>query len=322
MRYPPGCKEENMVHTSVLDAIGNTPMVELQRVGKETGCRLLVKLEYMNPGGSVKSRTAAWMVECALKEGKIGPDSIIVEATSGNQGIGLAMVGAALGIKVRICMPESMSRERQQLMRAYGADVVLTPAGANIAQAIRFAMTAARDMAQNDPKVFWVNQFTNLYNPDVHRRKTGAEILKQVGKRVDAFISGIGTGGTITGIGQALKTRYPKCMVVAAEPENAAILSGGTMGQHIQQGIGDGLIPDVLDCGVIDKIVIVTDDDALQTARALARYEGMFAGVSSGTNVWTGIKIAQEMGPGKTIVMLLPDGGERYLSAGIIEDGQ
>lgn len=310
-----------MIHKSVLDAIGNTPMVALQRVGKETGCRLLAKLEYVNPGGSVKSRTAAWMVECALKEGKIGPDSIVVEATSGNQGIGLAMAGAALGIKVRIIMPENMSREREQLMRAYGAEVVRTPAGANIAQAIRLAMTTARDMAERDPKVFWVNQFTNLYNPDVHRRKTGAEILKQVGGRVDAFISGIGTGGTITGIGQALKARYPTCTVVAAEPENAAILSGGAMGHHIQQGIGDGLIPDVLDCGVIDKIVIVTDDDALQTARALARHEGMFVGVSSGTNVWAGIKVAKELGPGKTIVMLLPDGGERYLSSGIIDDG-
>lgn len=311
---------QSVVCRSVLEAIGGTPVVELQRVGRHTGCRLLVKLEYLNPGGSVKSRTAWWMVECARRRGLIGPDTILVEATSGNQGIGLAMVGAALGLRVRIVMPENMSRERRLLMEAYGAEVVLTPAGSDIGEAIRLAMEAARRMAEEDPRVFWVNQFANADNPDVHRKMTAHEILTQVDGRIDAFVSGIGTGGTITGVGQELKSRYPSCLVVAAEPENAAILSGGKLGHHIQQGIGDGLIPEVLDRQVIDRIVVVPDEEALRTARALARSEGLFAGVSSGTNVWTAIRVAEELGPGRTVVTLLPDGGERYLSAGLVEE--
>lgn len=293
-------------------------MVQLQRVGRETGCRLLVKPEYLNPGGSVKTRTAFWMVECARQRGQIGPDTVLVEATSGNQGIGIAMVGAALGLRVKIIMPENMSKERRVLMQAYGAEVVLTPAGDDIGEAIRLAMAAAADLARSDPRVFWVNQFVNPDNPDVHRRLTGAEIAAQVDGPVHAFVSGIGTGGTITGVGEVLKAADPGCLIVAAEPENAAILSGGVIGHHIQQGIGDGLIPDVLDPSIIDRVVIVPDDAALATARALARQEGLFVGVSSGTNVWTAIKIAGEMGPGKTIVTLLPDGGERYLSTDLV----
>lgn len=310
-----------MVYRSVLDVIGGTPLVELQRLGRHTGCRLLAKLECLNPGGSVKSRTAWWMVQCARQRGLVSPDTILVEATSGNQGIGLAMVGAALGLRVRIVMPENMSRERQLLMRAYGAEVVLTPAGEDIGEAIRRAMETARRMAAEDPRVFWVNQFANPDNPDVHSKVTAHEILMDVDGAVDAFVSGIGTGGTITGIGRELKSRYPGCLVVAAEPENAAILSGGKLGHHIQQGIGDGLIPEVLDRRVIDRIMVVPDEDALRTARSLARLEGIFAGVSSGTNVWTAIKVAEELGPGKTVVTLLPDGGERYLSAGLVEEG-
>ncbi len=308
-----------MVLKSILEAIGGTPLVELQRVGKETGCRILVKPEYMNPGGSIKSRTAYWMVKCARERGTIGPDSILVEATSGNQGIGLAMVGAAFGLQVRIVMPENMSCERRQLMSAYGAQVVLTPAGHDIGEAIRTAMETAAQMAESDPRVFWVNQFCTCDNPDVHRQMTAREILDDADSPIDAFISGIGTGGTITGVGQALKTRYPQCIVVAAEPENAAILSGHKIGHHIQQGIGDGLIPDVLDCEIVDQIVLVPDKDALNMARLLARREGMFVGVSSGTNVWSALKVAGKLGPGKTIVTLLPDGGDRYLSAGLVE---
>lgn len=304
---------------TVLEAIGRTPMVELQRVGRHTGCRLLVKLEYLNPGGSVKSRPASWMVQCARERGYIKGDSILVEATSGNQGIGVAMVGAVYGLKVRIVMPENMSQERQMLMRAYGAEVVLTPVGKDIGETIRAAMETASKMAEEDPRVFWTNQFCNMNNPEIHRIATGKEILEQVDGPIDAFISGIGTGGTITGVGQAIKARYPECLIVAAEPENAALLSGGKMGHHIQQGIGDGILPDVLDRSVIDKIVIVTDDEALQTARALARQEGMFVGVSSGTNVRAAIKLAEELGPGKTLTCLLPDGGERYISCGLIE---
>ena len=311
-----------MILKSILEAIGQTPLIQLQKVGSQTGCRLIVKPEYLNPGGSVKSRTAYWMVKCAREHGVIGPDSILVEATSGNQGIGLAMVGAALGLKVRIVMPENMSCERRQLMYAYGAEVVLTPAGKDIGEAIRFAMEAAADMVKKDARVFWINQFSNCNNPDVHRQMTGREILEQTDTPINAFVSGIGTGGTITGVGQVLKARYPECIVVAAEPENAAILSGGRLGHHIQQGIGDGLIPDVLDCKVVDQIVIVSDQDALHTARLLARQEGMFVGVSSGTNVWAAMKIAEKLGPGKTIATLLPDGGERYLSAGLVENIQ
>lgn len=307
------------IHHTVLEAIGGTPMVELQRVGRDTGCRFLVKLEFLNPGGSVKSRPASWMVECARRQGHVKDDSVLVEATSGNQGIGVAMVGAVYGLKVRIVMPENMSHERQMLMRAYGADVVLTPVGRDIGETIQIAMETARQMAEEDPKVFWTNQFCNLNNPEVHTLTTGKEILEQVDGTLDAFVSGIGTGGTITGVGRALKARYPGCLIVAAEPENAALLAGGKVGNHIQQGIGDGLIPEVLDRSVIDRMVIVTDDEALQTARAVARLEGMFVGVSSGTNVRAAIKVAEELGPGKTLTCLLPDGGERYLSCGLIE---
>lgn len=309
-----------MVYKSILQAIGSTPMVELQRVGKDTGCRLLTKVEGSNPGGSIKSRTAYWMVEDARRQGLIDGDTTLVEATSGNQGIGLSMVGAALGLKVRIIMPENMSKERRMLMRAYGADVVLTPAGKDIGEAIRLAMDTARKMADEDPKVFWVNQFSNPANTDAHRRTTACEILTQVEGSIDAFVSGIGTGGTITGVGEELKSHYPDCLVVAAEPENGAILSGGKIGHHIQQGIGDGLIPDILNQDVICRIIVVPDQDALETARLLAREEGLFVGISSGTNVWAALKVAEELGPGKTIVTLLPDSGERYLSSGLVPE--
>jgi cysteine synthase A len=309
-----------VLYQSVLEAIGKTPLVQLQRVGQHTGCRLLGKLEYLNPGGSVKSRTAYAMVKGAMESGIIRPDSILVEVTSGNQGIGIAMVGAVLGLRVRIIMPEVMSKERQVLMRSYGAEIVLTPASKDIGDAIRIAMDKAREMAEKDPSVFWVNQFSNQDNPGVHRRTTGQEILDDVDGPVDAFVSGIGTGGTITGVGQVLKSKFPQCRIVAAEPENAAILSGGKIGHHIQQGIGDGLIPDVLDQNVIDDKIIVSDYDALCTARLLAKNEGMFVGVSSGTNVFAAMRMAEKLGAGKTIVMLLPDGGERYLSAGLVED--
>jgi cysteine synthase A len=309
-----------MIYSSVLGAIGRTPIVELQRVGEHAGCRILVKLENLNPGGSVKSRTANWMVECALKKGLIDKDSILIEATSGNQGIGVAMVGAVLGMKVRIIMPESMSHERQLFMRAYGAEVILTPEGKDIKETIQILLDTAKKMEEEDPRVFWTNQFCNMDNPDVHRLTTAKEILDDVEAPIDAFVSGIGTGGTVTGIGQVLKSRYPDCMIVAAEPENAPLLSGGKMGNHIQQGIGDGVMPDVLDSQVVDKLILVSDDDAIETARSLASKEGLFVGISSGTNVWAAIKVAEEMGPGKTIVALLPDSGDRYLSCGLVEE--
>lgn len=309
-----------MIHENVLSLIGETPIVELQRVGSHTECRLLVKLEGLNPGGSVKSRTAYWMVKCAIDQGLATQDSVLIEVTSGNQGIGIAMVGAVLGINVRILMPETMSPERQMLMRAYGAEVVLTPAGKDIGETIQIALDAAEEMTEKDPNVFWLNQFCNPANPEIHRTATAEEILRQVDGPIDAFTSGIGTGGTITGVGQVLKAKYKQCLVVAAEPENAALLSGGMIGHHIQQGIGDGLMPEILDCGVVDRMVIVSDEHALQTARSLAREEGIFAGVSSGTNVWSMIRVAEELGQGRTLVALLPDGGDRYLSCGLVEE--
>ncbi len=311
----------NDVCTSVLDTIGRTPMIRLGRVRPGNGSELLVKLETVNPGGSIKIRPAYAMVMAARAAGLLKPDSIIVEATSGNQGIALCLVGAALGYRVRICMPANMSQERQALMRSYGAELVLTDPGDDIGQAIETARATAERMAREDSRVFFASQFTNPANPEAHRATTAAEIIRQVGEggRVDAFVSGIGTGGTITGVGERLKEAFPGCLVVAAEPEKAAILAGGTIGNHIQQGIGDGLIPEVLNRAIIDQVVLVSDDDAAATARRLAREEGLFVGISSGTNVFAALKIAEQLGPGKTVVTICPDTGERYLSLGVLD---
>ncbi len=307
------------IKSNILEAIGQTPLIRLRKVTPANGSRVLVKMEALEPGGSIKIRPAYYMVRAAEKAGKLRPGSIITEATSGNQGIALALVGAALGYRVRICMPSTMSRERQALVRSYGAEVVLTEPGANIGETIETARRTAERMAEEDSEVFFVGQFTNPANPEAHRETTAAEIVDQVGDEgpVDAFVSGIGTGGTITGVGQVLKKTYPGCLVVTAEPSGAAILAGGPIGDHIQQGIGDGLIPDVLDRSIIDRVVLVTDADAMATSRRLAREEGLFVGVSSGTNVWAAIKVAEDLGPGKTIVTICPDTGERYLSLGI-----
>lgn len=304
------------IKRSILEAIGRAPLVELQRVRPGNGSRVLVKMEALNPGGSIKIRSAYAMVRAAEAQGRLRPGSIIVEATSGNQGIALCLVGAALGYRVRICMPANMSRERQTLMLSYGAELVLTDPGSSIGEAIETARRAAERMAEEDPLVFFAGQFSNPANPQAHRQTTGAEIVDQVGEAgpVHAFVSGIGTGGTITGVGETLKRAYPGCLVVAAEPAGAAILAGGPIGHHIQQGIGDGFIPDVLNRQVIDRIEIVTDEDAVATARRLAREEGLLVGVSSGTNVWTALKVAEDLGPGKTVATLCPDTGERYLS--------
>lgn len=309
----------NNIDDTVLSRIGNTPVVKLKRLGLDNSIKVWGKLEYLNPGGSVKTRTAFWMIYQAIKRGEVNEKTVLVEATSGNQGIGISMVGAALGLKVKIVMPENMSQERRMMMKAYGADVVLAPAGNDIGEAIENSVNIAQSIVDGDINAFLVNQFCNLDNPDVHRRFTATEIINQVQGPIDAFISGIGTGGTITGIGEALKEKYPDCLIVAAEPENAAILKGGKIGHHIQQGIGDGLIPDVLNCDIIDEIVVVTDEKALEAARALAKNEGLFVGVSSGTNVVAACEIAKQIGPDKTIVILLPDNGERYLSANLVE---
>lgn len=306
---------------SILEAIGNTPLVDLKRIRPAGGARILAKIETLNPGGSIKSRPAYAMIRAAEEAGLLNKESIIVEATSGNQGISLCMVGAALGYKVRVVMPANMSEERQLLMCAYGAELVLTDPGRDIAQALENALQAVKEMQEEDPRVFVPGQFTNPVNPQTHRETTGEEILRQVGDQgpIDAFISGIGTGGTITGVGGLLKEKFPGCLVVATEPENAAILSGGTMGHHIQQGIGDGFIPDVLDTDVIDRIMVVCDEDAVSTSCLLARREGLLVGISSGTNAWAALQLSREMGPDKTIVTVLPDTGERYLSLNVFD---
>jgi len=303
-----------MIYQNILEAIGNTPMIQLQRIVPENAARILVKYEGLNVGGSIKTRVAYNMIMDAVAKGKITKDTVIVEPTSGNQGIGLALVGAVLGYKVRIVMPDSVSVERQKLMRHYGAEVVLIHDEGNIGDAIENCLQTAMKMQEEDPNVFVPQQFTNPANPMIHRHQTGLEILEQVGGPIDGFCSGIGTGGTITGIGETLKALNPQMTIWAVEPENAAILAGGTVGTHLQMGIGDGLIPEILNRNIYEHIYIVSDEEALQTARRLAREEGLMCGISSGTNVAAAIGLAKQLGPGKTVVTVLPDTAERYFS--------
>ena len=292
-----------MIYQNILDAMGHTPMVQLNHMAPEGAARILVKYEGLNVGGSIKTRVAYNMVMDAVRSGKITKDTIIVEPTSGNQGIGLALVGAVLGYKVRIIMPDSVSIERKKLMQHYGAEVVLIHDEGNIGDAI-----------------FVPQQFVNPANPMIHRHQTGLEILEQVGGPIDGFCSGIGTGGTITGIGETLKALNPHMTIWAVEPENAAILAGGTIGSHLQMGIGDGLIPEILNTNIYEDIYIVSDEEALETARRLAREEGLMCGISSGTNVAAAIQLAKKLGPGKTVVTVLPDTAERYFSTPLFED--
>lgn len=307
-------------YNSILEAIGNTPMVRLNYFSKENGANIYAKVEALNPGGSIKSRTAYWMIKKAIDKGLINKDTILVEATSGNQGIGISMVGAVLGLSVVIVMPENMSLERQKMMKAYGSKVILTPAGNDIGEAIANSLNKAKNLVESNPKMFFLNQFGNPDNSEAHNKFTAQEILKQIEGQIDAFISGIGTGGTITGIGEALKSKFPNCLVVAAEPENGSILlnKGKKMKHHLQQGIGDGILPDILNLEIIDKIILVSDEDALSTARLLAQKEGLFVGISSGTNVFVAHQIAKELGKENNIVTLLPDNGERYLSTELV----
>lgn len=301
------------VYDNLLQAIGGTPIIRLQRIGQETGCEILVKFEGVNPGGSIKSRTAYGMIQAAEAAGILHENSIIVEPTSGNQGIGLAMIGAVRGYRVRIIMPESMSIERRLLIQAYGAEVVLVPDAGDIGETIAACMQLAMQMAREDPNVFVPNQFVNPANPDIHRRSTAAEILAAV-SRADAFVAGVGTGGTITGVGEVLKERWPHLQIMAVEPENAAILTGRPLGNHIQMGIGDGLIPENLRTDLLDGTLIVSDEEALDMSRRLAREEGILCGISSGSNVAGAVQMARRLGPGKVILTILPDTGERYLS--------
>jgi len=309
-----------MIYHNILDAMGHTPMIQLNRMVPEGAARVLVKYEGLNVGGSVKTRVAYNMIQDAISKGKITKDTIIVEPTSGNQGIGLSLVGAVLGYKVRIIMPDSVSVERQKLMRHYGADVVLIHDEGNIGDAIEKCLQTAMQMERDEPNVYVPQQFTNPANPMIHRYETGLEILEQVGGPIDGFCSGIGTGGTITGIGETLKALNPDMMIWAVEPENAAILAGGTVGTHLQMGIGDGLIPEILNQRIYEDIYIVSDKEALHTARELARKEGLMCGISSGTNVAAAIQLAKKLGAGKTVVTILPDTAERYFSTPLFED--
>lgn len=303
-----------MIYKNVLDAIGHTPMIELQKMVDEDSARVLVKYEGLNVGGSVKTRTAMNMIQAAEEQGILKPDSIIVEPTSGNQGIGLALVGAVKGYEVVIIMPDSVSEERRLLVEHYGAKVVLIHDRGNIGDCIDECVRTALRMKEENPKVYVPQQFENQANPTVHRHHTGLEILEQVAGPIDGFCSGIGTGGTITGIGETLKALNPQITIWAVEPENAAILAGGTIGNHIQMGIGDGVIPTVLNQEIYEDIAIISDEEALQTAKDLARKEGLMCGISSGTNVAAALRLAKKLGKGKTVVTILPDTAERYFS--------
>jgi len=294
-------------------------MVKLTKIVPPDSGDVLVKLENLNLGGSIKSRTAFGMVEAAEKSGRLGPNSILVEPTSGNQGIGIAMIAAIKGYKARIVMPASMSIERRKLIEAYGAEVVLTPVGENISETFKTCMEEVSRMAQEDPNVVVLQQFENPANPEIHRRTTGREILEQVDVPIDAFVAGIGTGGTITGIGDVLKERYPAIKIFAVEPSTSAVLSNGVVSVHKQQGIGDGFIPKILDQDIYDEVITVDDDNALATARQLARKEGLIVGISSGSNVYAAVKVAKRLGAGKTVVTILPDTGERYFSTELFE---
>ncbi len=299
--------------------MGNTPMIQLNRMVPEGAARVLVKYEGLNVGGSIKTRVAYNMIAAAEREGKLHADSIIVEPTSGNQGIGLALIGAVKGYKVRIIMPDSVSVERRKLMSHYGAEVVLVHDAGNIGDAIQECLNLALKMQREDPNVYVPQQFTNPANPMIHRHQTGLEILEQVGGPIDGFCSGIGTGGTLTGIGETLKALNPDMVIWAVEPENAAILAGGTVGTHLQMGIGDGLIPDILNQNIYEDIYIVTDEEAISTAQDLAKKEGLMCGISSGTNVAAAIQLAKKLGPGKTVVTVLPDTAERSFSTPLFE---
>lgn len=303
-----------MIYDNVLEALGHTPLVRLKRMVEPDMAQILVKYEAVNVGGSIKTRTAAMMIEEAEARGDIGPGSIIVEPTSGNQGIGLALVCAVKGYEARIIMPDSVSEERRRLVEHYGATTIIVHDEGDIGKAIDECISIAQKMAAEDPRVYVPQQFENIDNLRAHRNHTALEIAEDAGCHIHGFVSGIGTGGTISGIGQTLKRLYPDIEIWAVEPENAAILSGGGIGSHLQMGIGDGLIPDILDQEVYDDICVISDEEALQTARDLASEEGLICGVSSGTNVAAARRLAKKLGPGKTVVTVLPDTGERYFS--------
>ena len=309
-----------MVCNNILEAMGNTPVIRLQHMTGADDAEVLVKFEGLNVGGSIKTRTAFNMILDAEKKGLINSETIIVEPTSGNQGIGLALVGAVRGYKVKIIMPDSVSEERRKIVCHYGAEIILVHDAGNIGACIEECLEIAMKMKAENPNVFVPQQFENPANPAVQRSQTAREILEQVNAPIHGFCSGIGTGGTITGIGEVLREKNPDMTIWAVEPENAAILSGGSIGTHVQMGIGDGIIPEILNCDIFDDVCIVKDDEALQTSRDLASKEGIMCGISSGTNVAAALRLAKKLGKGKTVVTVLPDTAERYFSTPLFDE--
>lgn len=309
----------SMICNNILEAMGNTPIIRLQHMTGPDDAEILVKFEGLNVGGSVKTRTAYNMILDAEKKGLLNENTVIVEPTSGNQGIGLALVGAVRGYKVKIIMPDSVSEERFKLVRHYGAEVILIHDDGNIGLCIEKCLELALKMKAEDPNVFVPQQFENPANPEIQREGTGKEILSQVGGDIHGFCSGIGTGGTITGIGETLKAANPDMIIWAVEPENAAILSGGSIGTHVQMGIGDGIIPDILNQNIYDDVCIIKDEEAIATSKDLAKKEGILCGISSGTNVAAALRLAKKLGRGKRVVTILPDTAERYFSTPLFE---
>lgn len=308
-----------MICNNILDAIGNTPIIRLSRITQPDSAEILVKFEGLNVGGSIKTRTAYNMIRDAEARGLINENTVIVEPTSGNQGIGLALVGAVRGYKTKIIMPDSVSEERRKLVEHYGAEVILVHDAGNIGDCIEECLNLALRLRDENPDVFVPQQFENPANPEIQRSQTAQEILAQVDGPIHGFCSGIGTGGTITGIGEALREKNPDMTIWAVEPEHAAILSGGSIGTHVQMGIGDGLIPEILNCNIYDDICIVKDEEAIHISKELASKEGIMCGISSGTNVAAALKLAKVLGPGKTVVTVLPDTAERYFSTPLFD---
>lgn len=309
-----------MIHNTILDAVGNTPVIRLNRIVPKGAAEILVKFEGLNVGGSIKTRTALNMIKKAMTDGLVKEDTVIVEPTSGNQGIGLALAGAVLGLEVIIILPDSVSEERTKIITAYGAKVIKIHDNGNIGECIEECLDTAMELAAKNPKVYIPQQFANPANPQVHLEHTAKEIIEQVGGPIHGFCSGVGTGGTLSGIGGALKAVNPDIEIWAVEPENAAILSGGSIGTHLQMGIGDGIVPDNLNTDIYNHIHIVKDREAIDTAQQLARKEGILCGISSGTNVSAAIELAKKLGEGKRVITVLPDTGERYFSTELFEN--